>query len=841
MKRLQFFVLTLLLCVLCLTTRAQSPDLQQQCARYLADGQTGLPAFVSYKPETMPAAAQLEAVLRKVYAMGPQDALLLKRTTTDQLGYTHQTWQQVHGAYPVFGSVIKTHVRGGKLVAFNGHFEPGLASAQPTWHEGSALAAALDAVGADVYKWQLPGEEAFLKRSQNDPQASYFPKGELTFVMNQGQLSADRYRLAWKFDVYAHSPNTRADVYVDALTGEVIYRNEIMHTVDVPGTAHTRYSGVRTIITDSTGSGYRLHEATHGDGIETYNMHSGTNYGNATDFTDSDNVWINPIPTIDNAALDAHWAIEMTYEYYLQQHNRNSVDDAGYLLRSYVHFDANWFNAQWNGSAMNFGDGNGNPLTTIDVSAHELTHGMTQYSAGLVYQNESGALNESFSDIFGNTVEAWARPTQSSWLIAEDIGAFRSMSNPNQFQNPDTYQGQFWATGTADNGGVHTNSGVQNFWYYLLATGGSGTNDNGDSYNVSGIGIDSAAAIAYRSLDNYLTSNSQFADARFGSIQAAIDLFGECSDEMIQTMNAWAAVGVGQPYTGVLDAAFYTADTNLCALPFSAHFTNLSSSGLHYLWSFGDGTTSTAENPTHNYNFLGTYTVTLIAYGCNGTSDTLVWPNRVIIDINQICPINMPTTGNITTGSCEGSLYDSGGGSNYLDNIASTVTIQPGGNLQVMLTFTSFEFAAGDRITIFDGPDVLSPQIGVYAGTLLPPAAISTSGALTVRESTNGANNRPGFQANWSCLSANSPSVGGRCSIYPNPAHGQLRFEWQLQIADAYELQLFDALGRLQLQQDGQHDGLCSGMLDVSKLAAGVYMLSLQSGDARVAKRVIVE
>ena len=156
MKRLQLYVLTLLFCTLGLASWSQSTDVQRQCAHYLADATSGLPAFARYKPEAMPAAGQLEAVLREVYAMTPLDALVLKRTSTDRLGYTHQTWQHVHGGYPVFGSVLKTHVRGGKLVSFNGHFEPALPAVQPTWSEADALASAVAAIGAGVYKWQVP-------------------------------------------------------------------------------------------------------------------------------------------------------------------------------------------------------------------------------------------------------------------------------------------------------------------------------------------------------------------------------------------------------------------------------------------------------------------------------------------------------------------------------------------------------------------------------------------------------------------------------------------------------------------------------------------------------------
>ena len=119
------------------------------------------------------------------------------------------------------------------------------------------------------------------------------------------------------------------------------------------------------------------------------------------------------------------------------------------------------------------------------------------------------------------------------------------MSNPNSFGDPDTYKGDNWLIGSFDNGGVHINSGVQNFWFYLLVEGGSGVNDNGDAYQVNGIGWEKAADIAYRNLTTYLVPNSQYADAREGALQSAADLFGSCSEEFIATAAAWYAVGVG--------------------------------------------------------------------------------------------------------------------------------------------------------------------------------------------------------------------------------------------------------------------------------------------------------
>ena len=168
-------------------------------------------------------------------------------------------------------------------------------------------------------------------------------------------------------------------------------------------------------------------------------MNENTTYGSAVDFTDGDNYWNNFNADQDEVATDAHWGAEMTYDYFLNEHGRNSIDGAGFTLNSYVHYDNSYANAFWDGSRMTYGDGSGSwsPLTALDIAAHEIGHGLCNFTANLVYQDESGALNESFSDIWGAAIENHARPTNWNWLIGEDIGsALRSMSNPNAAGDP---------------------------------------------------------------------------------------------------------------------------------------------------------------------------------------------------------------------------------------------------------------------------------------------------------------------------------------------------------------------------------------------------------------------
>lgn len=204
---------------------------------------------------------------------------------------------------------------------------------------------------------------------------------------------------------------------------------------------------------------------------------------------------------------------------------------------------------------MIYGDGDGvtfSSLTSLDVCGHELTHAVTDYSADLIYQGESGALNEAMSDVLGTAIEFYATPAKANWLIGEECytpgtngDALRYMNNPNLGNQPDTYLGTNWYSGSGDYGGVHTNSGVLNYAFYFMTVGGSGTNDFNTTFNVSGIGIEKTRVIAYRALTVYLTSSSNYAAARTAFLSAASDLYGLTSSEYKSVSDAFGAVGIG--------------------------------------------------------------------------------------------------------------------------------------------------------------------------------------------------------------------------------------------------------------------------------------------------------
>jgi Zn-dependent metalloprotease len=602
--------------------------------------QTIRPASIVFYPDRNKQVSNPKEIVKRALALNSNEGLLEKRREGDDLGFIHIRYKQLYKNVPVEAGEYILHLKEGVAQSMNGvYFTLKNIDITPSLSQTQALQKAITFVGAKRYKWENKKEIAQLRKAFGDSTFNYDPKGELVvYPKNNEMTDKGTFRLAYKFNIYADIPESRAYIFVDAINGQIIGRQELIHTADVQGTAHTKYSGTQKIMTTLQGSNYVLQETGRGKGIATYDAKHAADtlysYPN-TDFTDSDNDWNNFNANLDEAATDAHWATEMTWDYYKNVHNRNSIDGNGFKLINYVHVDNNWFNANWNGSFMRYGDGNKLPLTAIDIGAHEVTHGVTGNSAGLNYEGASGALNESFSDIFGTCVEWMAKPNQADWLLGADVGTLRDMQYPKVYGQPDTYKGEYFQMDTVDDGlgnktkndhgGVHTNSGVQNHWFYILANGEQGINDNKKTYSVKGIGIDKAAKIAYRTLVFYLSPTSNHSVARTESLQAAYDLYGNCSAEYIATAYAWDAVGVAgtlscaslPPIAGFDFNFVQYCDGNVQFKDFSA------AAPSSWAWDFGDGQSSTVQNPVHSYTASGSYTVKLKVTNAYGKDSTV--------------------------------------------------------------------------------------------------------------------------------------------------------------------------------------------------------------------------
>lgn len=445
---------------------------------------------------------------------------LLKEVRNKKTDTKHYRLQEVYNGIPIYGFQQTVHVNeDGNVTSFLGNFVPDLddnkkLKKKAKLNEEKALKAALKDLQKEVDK-----VEDFVK----DPEA------DLTIYIHE-----DEAYLAYAIELNFLEPQPGRWMYfVDAHTGDIINKYD---TID-----HVTGSGVgvlgdsKEFETTSQSGTYVMKDGTRGKGIETYTAKNRTRLP-GTLMEDSDNYWE------DGAAVDAHAYAQRTYDYYLNSHGRKSFDGQGALIRSTVHYGRNYNNAFWNGIQMVYGDGDGQQFLelsgALDVVAHELTHAVTEKTADLVYQNESGALNESMSDIFGAMID------NEDWLMGEDVytpgvdgDALRSLADPTENGDPDHYSKRY--TGTQDNGGVHINSGINNKAAYLLAEGGTHY-----GVTVSGIGRDAAAKIYYHALTHYLTPYSNFSAMRNAAIQSAADLFGAGSPEVEAVMDAYDAVGV---------------------------------------------------------------------------------------------------------------------------------------------------------------------------------------------------------------------------------------------------------------------------------------------------------
>ncbi len=518
-------------------------------ARYVKAGKnTPFPAFVKFENENSIPYAEFFTWLKSTIQYNNDLGFKLLNMDTDDLGFQHYSFAQTFKNKTVDLAWYYLHVKDGNVLSFNGFADiiPDL-EITPIQSETNALTQALEVVNAVEYRWEDLNQESLLKQHLEDPNATYFPTGEL-LITKEVDKNPNEYVLAWKFEIRETEGMLDKAVYINAVNGEEIKSYPLVMDCD-PGSAATTWYGTQTIQTDMTAdNNFILFDDCGGATISTV-MEAGP-----TEYEDDDNNWVEVGFT---GPATTHFHAMTTMDYFSTIHSRDSYDDAGGNIR--LEHRVGWANASWGGSGeINIGENTGVDAefyNTLDVVAHEFTHGVIDFEADLVYQGESGALNESFADILGETCERWFENNMNiDWLHREDYvgGNNRSFINPNDNGDPDTYLGTNWAStgiGDPDNGGVHTNSGVQNHWFYLLSDGGSGTNDNGDDYTVCGIGLSNARAIAYRNLTVYLGMNSDYSDARTGAVSAAEDIFGVGSNEADQVANAWYAVGVGSGAT----------------------------------------------------------------------------------------------------------------------------------------------------------------------------------------------------------------------------------------------------------------------------------------------------
>jgi Zn-dependent metalloprotease len=358
---------------------------------------------------------------------------------------------------------------------------------------------------------------------------------------------------------------SRLDQYVDARTGRVLRTEQRIETVD--GDGQSLYAGTVPLQLTLSGSTYQLKDPTRGNTYTTDLNNKSDSYGcqllgvncsTGTLFTSPDNHFGTGATTSrESAGVDAQYGTNETWDFYKFTFGRNGIFGTGAGSYNRVHYGKNYVNAFWDGTKMTYGDGDGTnygPLTSLDVAGHEMSHGVTENTAGLTYSGESGGLNEGTSDIFGTMVEFYANNANDAgdYLIGEEFDlknhlGLRRMDDPAS----DGSSLNCWSS-TAGSSDVHYSSGIANHFFYLVSEGSGAKTLNGVAYSsptcngstVTGIGRDAAAKIWYRALTVYFTSSTNYAQARTATLNAATDLYGAASPEYAAVAKAWSAVNV---------------------------------------------------------------------------------------------------------------------------------------------------------------------------------------------------------------------------------------------------------------------------------------------------------
>jgi Zn-dependent metalloprotease len=463
---------------------------------------------------------------------------------------------QYHRGVRVFGGDVARQLAGGQVVSLFG-----------TMYDG--ISADTDPAIAEIDARRIVEARAGVQLGASRA-------GELVILPRD----TGEHALTWR--IRAATGADLREYFIDAHTGAIIFEYSDLQSQSAVGRATGVLGDSKKISVARFGGGYTLDDVLRPPSLRTYDLkgdpfrtrdviNGRISLGQQDIGTDSDNNWQ------DGASSDAHIYSGFTYDYYFKRFSRRGLDDANRRMQTIVHPVRRSDYALYGGSfptffnnAVYFGDGlmlygvGLPPGTTsqgrswdhtagaLDIVAHEITHGVTEFTSDLIYLNEAGALNESFSDIMGTSVEFFVQPVgggemQAEYLVGEDVvrgptNGIRSMANPNAYGFPDHYSIRF--TGIADGGGVHINSSIPNHVFYLAIEGGT---NRVSGLSVQGVGSGNRLqieAVFYRAVTQLLPSNATFSMARAATIQAARDLHGTGSPAERAVTDAWTAVGV---------------------------------------------------------------------------------------------------------------------------------------------------------------------------------------------------------------------------------------------------------------------------------------------------------
>jgi Zn-dependent metalloprotease len=488
---------------------------------------------------------------------GGELQLRLEREDTLMPGRRHTRFTQMVNGVPVYGGDVarQSDDKGLTVSIFGTVYEGVDVSTDPAIGPDRARAIVARETGVDLGPGRLP-RLAILPRDSGE------------------------YRL-----VYTARVATPEDItlfFIDAQTGAIVdRRSDAYRQTASVGLGTGVLGGRKKISASSQGGTFVESDRMRPPVIETYDMRgnltrtlnflNGFTSLNPSDFaSDSDNDWT------DGANVDAHVYAGYTYDYFFKRFGRRGLDNANVRIRSLTHpvnrqdaFSASlgvlgtfYVNAFYAGDGiMVYGEGLPSNVTlggqqwnftsgSLDIVAHELSHGVTDYTSQLIYANESGALNEAFSDIMGSAISFfYAQPETGSgsgnYVIGDDVvtpGGIRSMENPRALGDPDHYQNRF--TGTDDNGGVHINSTIVSHAYYLSVEGGTNRTSGLSVQGIGGPNREQMEKVFYRAFTQLLPANATFATARAATIRAAQDLYGANSAAERAVTQAWTAVGV---------------------------------------------------------------------------------------------------------------------------------------------------------------------------------------------------------------------------------------------------------------------------------------------------------